>query len=83
MPTVIEELHQQKATIAALTAENAKLKAGAPAQATAQASTANTSGPFTNRADCERAYCSIQGEGLALAKAKAAFREKHKALLGL
>jgi hypothetical protein len=80
--TVIEELNQQKATIAALTAENAKLKAGAPAQAPAQASTPNN-GTFTNRADCERAYLAIQGEGLALAKAKAAFREKHKVVLGI
>jgi hypothetical protein len=70
MPTVIEELHQQKATIAALTAENAKLKAGTPAQATAQASTPNTSGTYGSRAEAERAYCAIPGTGLALAKAK-------------
>jgi hypothetical protein len=81
--TVIEEIHQQKATIAALTAENAKLKAGAPAQATAQASTPNTSGPFTTRAQAEAAYCAIRGEGVAGAKARADFREKHKTLLGL
>jgi hypothetical protein len=70
--TVIEEIHALTKQVASLKAELAT-KAGTP----------NTSGPFTNRADCERAYCSIQGEGLALAKAKAAFREKHKALLGL
>jgi hypothetical protein len=80
--TVIEEIHQQKATIAALTAENAKLKAGTPSQATAQASTPSN-GTFTTRAQAEAAYCAIPGTGLALAKAKAAFREKHKALLGL
>jgi hypothetical protein len=55
----------------------------AKAQATAQAGTPNTSGPFANRADCERAYCSIQGEGLALAKAKAEFRKVNARVLGL
>jgi hypothetical protein len=80
--TAIEEIHSLTKQVASLKAELAALKAGAPAKATAQASTPS-SGTFTNRADCERAYLAIQGEGLALAKAKAVFREKHKAVLGI
>ncbi len=80
--TAIAEIHELTKQVASLKAELATLKAGAPAKATAQASTPNN-GTFTNRADCERAYCSIQGGGVAGAKARADFREKHKALLGL
>jgi hypothetical protein len=80
--TVIEEIHQQKATIAALTAENAKLKAGAPAQATAQASTPSN-GTFTTRAQAEAAYCAIRGDGVAGAIARADFRKANARVLGL
>jgi hypothetical protein len=80
--TAIEEIHSLTKQVASLKAELATLKAGTPAKATAQPSTPSN-GTFTTRAEAERAYCSIQGEGLAGAIARADFREKHKALLGL
>jgi hypothetical protein len=79
--TAFEEIAFLQKEVASLKSQLATLRA-TQATAPAQASTPSN-GTFTTRAEAERAYCSIQGEGLALAKAKAAFREKHKALLGL
>jgi hypothetical protein len=80
--TAIQEIHELTAKVKALESELATLRT-AKAQATAQASTPNTSGPFTTRAQAEAAYCSLPDKTLADARVREAFRKTHRSLLGL